>query len=239
MIKAIMTLLLIVASICTASDDPGYMEILVETINAGVNDYYKFEIKPDTGKTVWCQDFGDWDIITNYTTSSQEIQDDNCGTDAYGFDICYSEAGYPDFWITLNRFTIYKKNIYLQWEEIFYFYLDNRDCRLPGGAGSQDISIMVNASNSKVYYDGGLDRTCNLEDYTEITVGQTLKIWEVNNWSGSHDVSCMCPIPEITSIEADGNEHPVITWEYESDPNGFYTFELWRLLTQFTKPLGT
>ncbi len=89
------------------------------------------------------------------------------------------------------------------------------------------------------YAPGEGPSDCNMTYYTEIDDGATLNIWEVNDFSGSHDVSCMCPAPSITSIEEDENEHPVITWNYVSDPNGTYSFELWRLLTQWTKPWGT
>jgi hypothetical protein len=55
----------------------------------------------------------------------------------------------------------------------------------------------------------------------------------------SYDISCFIPEPSITSIEEDANEHPVISWSHDDDPNGSYDYEVWRLLTQFSRPYGT
>ena len=69
--------------------------------------------------------------------------------------------------------------------------------------------------------------------------GDTLKIWEVNDFSGSRDVSCMCATPTLESI-TNQNNHPKVIWSHDDDPNGSYSYEIWRLLTQsnFKIPSG-
>jgi hypothetical protein len=37
----------------------------------------------------------------------------------------------------------------------------------------------------------------------------------------------------------DYNNHPKVSWSHDDDPNGSYDYEVWRLLTQLTKPFGT
>jgi hypothetical protein len=214
-------------------------EILCETTNAS-GATYKFEIKPVSGKTSWCQDDGDWYIVTSTSTQSLEITGDECYDNSYVFDVCYAEPLNPDFWLTLNEFTIYKKIYGYYWDEKISFYIDYRDCNYglggPSGGGSRDITFIIDGSDYKTYYQGGTgDNECDLEDYTEVTDGDTLKIWVVNDFTGSHDISCMCATPSLISV-TNYNNNPKVLWSHDDDPNGSYSYEVWRLLTQMQHP---
>jgi len=223
------------------ADERGIIgEILLETKNAS-SITYKVEVKPVAGKTAWCQSLGDWSIATSATTTSKQISGNQCYNDDYVFYICYRSSGYnPKFWITLNELTVFRLLGGDTWTEILTFYIDYRDCRYPTGNGSRDIGIMIDGSDDGVYYrPGPLTNSCAESLYTEIDDEELLNFWEVISHTGSHDISCMCPIPDITSIEADANEHPVVSWSHDDDSNGSYDYEVWRLLTQFSRPYGT
>lgn len=177
------------------------LEILPQTINSN-NVYHRFKIEPAPGKTTWCYNTGHY-ITTSASSSTEDIYGNHCDTDNYGFRVCYAGGPLPKFWITLNKFTIYKEDS--PWEEIIYFYIDYRDCNYGKGAddggGSRDITILMDGEYDKAYYAPGVGpNNCNVQNYTEISEGETLKIWKVNDYSGSHDVSCMCATPTLESI---------------------------------------
>ena len=151
-----------------------------------------------------------------------EIEGDHCHSQFIGFAICY-DYGFPKFWHTLNKITIF--NLGETWEEVFCFYSDYRDCRYGVYGYGNDISILINHSTGKVYYDGGLNKFCTLTDYTEISEDETITIWEVNDYSGPHDVSCMCATPTLISV-TNYNNHPKVTWSHADDPNGSYSYEV-------------
>ena len=230
-------IVLVFTGVLFAEDSRGIDgEIVAETRNA-LTITYKFEIKPVSGKTTWCENDG-WYIVTNGTTEDLETTGNICWDNDYVFDVC-GGGDNPVFKRTLNEFTIYKLVGVDTWDEKISFYIDYRDCRYGEGVGSNDIAIMVNGKNDKVYYAPGEGPSnCDTTYFTEITEGVTLKIWEVNDYTGFRDISCMCPTPSLTSI-TNYNNHPKVSWSHDDDPNGSYDYEIWRLLTQLTKPFGT
>ena len=204
-------------------------EIILETINAE-GETYKFEVKPVSGKTIWCHNVfgGGWYIVTSAPTTNKEVSDNQCYDNNYVFFVCYRGSGYnPRFWLTLNKITIYKEMYYVgYWQEIISFYIDYRDCRYPTGNGSRDIALLINGEDDEVYYapeEGPSD--CDITKYTQIDNGETLNFWEVNEHSGPHDISCFCPTPTLESI-TNHNNHPKVTWSHADDPNGSYSYEV-------------
>ena len=235
----VFVVILLSTSLLAQPEVPYYQEIFTQTINASY-EYHRFKIEPASGKTSWCWDSEaeEWEIDTGASSSTQEIVGNNCTDDEMGFYTCYDTGDNLKFWMTLNKVTVYCRVD--EWEEVLYFYIDYRDCRYgppPGGSGN-DISLLVNHSDGKVYYDAGLEWHCTTGYYTEVTEGETITIWGVNGWSGTHDISCFCPTPSLTSVTNYSN-NPKVQWSHDDDPNGSYDYEIWRLLTQFSGPIGT
>ena len=125
-------------------------EIICETKNAE-NETYRFKIKPALGITTWCYYF-DWYIVTDTSMVDLEITNNICWDNNYVFHVCFYGSD-SKFKRTLNVFTIYKLNEQSNWDEIIDFYIDYRDCRY--GSENQDIAILVDGEDDKVYYAPG------------------------------------------------------------------------------------
>ena len=48
----------------------------------------------------------------------------------------------------------------------------------------------------------------------------------------------MCADPILISV-TNYNNHPKVLWSHADDPNGSYSYEVWRLLTLLPHPIGT
>jgi hypothetical protein len=178
-------------------------EIICETIETNGTDY-KFELKPVSGMTEWCTNV-DWLIVSSAGTKVVETPNDICQDNDYVFKVC--KDGTPRFNQTLIEITIYEKGEQY-WEEIISFKIDYRDCRFRDlGYGSEDIAILVDGSDNKVYYapgEGPADCT-DEEEYTQISNNSTLNIWDVNSYTGSRDITCILPDPSLDSISVYNN----------------------------------
>ena len=125
-------LIIIVLTQCLYSQQRGYdMEILPQTTHFSGGTEIVFKIEPASGKTSWCSSLGVWYIETNPSTSTQTITGNSWGsTDAYGFNVCHHNAGYPYFWLTKNKMTIthdqHEKSGGKTRTTSTYFYIDFR-----------------------------------------------------------------------------------------------------------------
>lgn len=218
------------------------VEISTQTINFGSKDIITFVIEPDAqNSTAWyiSKSTAEWTIDPNPEISEEEIIGNNTLANR-GFQVYPWADNWEPFWHAFNKITIFVDPYGPDPKtELLYFYTDHRDCGFKGGQGNNDLTIRYNKNDSdKVYFAPKLPIGESFwTDYDSVYEGGVINIWEVNEY-GSHDISCFLPAPTGLNVD-EQNNHPRITWSHDDDPNGTYYYQVWRLLTQAIKPLGT
>lgn len=150
-----------------------------------------------------------------------------------GFDACYSVNLVEPFWLTLNKLTISDSIPNVHNGERIYFYIDFRDCGYSNEMS--DITIRFDDSEGAFFHSGLSQRPTN--EFTEISEGDTINIWEINNYP-EHDISCFIPDPTGLDID-DSGTYPELSWNHDQDANGIYGYEIWRLINSSPHPSGT
>ena len=200
----------------------------IATRTEGFNGTAKIKFTMSPLKQAFCINYDTY-YIDDTSTANEEVEGNNSSSD-YGFNVCYNSQGWEFFWLTYYQMTIYVDD-----EQAAYFYLDFRDCHYGmSGCSSNDISFKIKkvGDNYELYYAPGL--TTN---YTQFYEGNLINWWVVNGCS-SHTIDCFINDPFDLDISA-VNNHPYLAWEHNTDPNGTYYYEVWRLLTQYSSPIGT
>ena len=191
----------------------GYlMEILPQTQNFD-SEYITFTIEPQN-TIAYCKSGSQWSSDsphdTSLTINANYLYPPNFQL-GYGFDVCYSNDGYPKFWLTVNKITIsYEDNS-------FYFYIDYRDCGYGAGAGSNDITVRTDRDwgffissglNTNVPDNGQSPTTCG---FSEISLGQVIRIGEINSYE-SYETDCMDNYWSNCLVLVNDNWNPHIVW---------------------------
>ena len=180
----------------------GYlMEILPQTQNFD-SEYITFTIEPQN-TIAYCKSGSQWSSDsphdTSLTINANYLYPPNFQL-GYGFDVCYSNDGYPKFWLTVNKITIsYEDNS-------FYFYIDYRDCGY--GTLGQDITIRY-VYNDGYYISPGLNTNSNLNGFQSVSSGQILRIGQINNY-GSFETDCMDNYWDNCLVLVNQNNHPAL-----------------------------
>ena len=240
-VKKIALVIIIIIPIYLFSQDKGpAVEIATQTENFNSNDKIYFTIEPHSQySTAWyiSKITSVWVIDPN-PQSSEEYILGNSPTAHYGFQVYPLADTWEPFWHALNKVTIFVDPVGQDPKtEWFYFYIDHRDCgfRVLG----TDHTFRFDKDNTdKIYYASGLP----IDEYfwticDSASEGDVITIWELRGF-GSHTISCFLRDPTNIDIEP-YNSHPKVTWSHADDSNGSFSYEVWRLLTQFRHPIGT
>jgi hypothetical protein len=199
-------------------------EIFIGTINAEdeertITFYFEAE------NTVWYTDdyySGYW-ITSNYNSGSYSIVGNSGVQNWHGWDFCNSAEGDADAY----AYGLYR--IYCD-DSQAYFYLDYRDCNFAFGYGNADFWIRYDDNSDTFAWAIGWNGP-----WHNINSGY-ISIWSAKGKTQS--ITCFNPTPTNLSV-TNQSEHPYLTWSHNSDPNGTYYYEVWRLITQYHTPIGT
>lgn len=222
---------ILICNLLFAQEQGSLLEIVVQTEGYS-NEEIAFQIEPVDNYHTWCTYNVDLDlfieIVTNSEAGYDTITGNYNGIVNHGFNIC-SEEQFDKFWLTLNKFTISDD------QDTIIFYIDMRDTTYYPGNGNPDITIRF-VKNDSAYYKKGLYQgsTANMES---ISPGDTLKVWEICEYA-THSI--LDYLANITNFDLTlSNGHPKLTWDHEQDANGYYKYEIWRLINSSHIPSGT
>ncbi|MBZ0200694.1 MAG: hypothetical protein K8H86_12565 [Ignavibacteriaceae bacterium] len=189
------------------------MEILPQTQNFDNLEQVTFSITP-VNTTAYCLEplTGDRYIDANPMSGTQTITGNYLSPHGippgpvfdFGFDVCYSNSGYPKFNLTLNKIEINYN------ETSFIFYIDYRDYKYPYGI---DVTIRY-VKNDGVYYHSLLNVLTSYNDFTKINYGEFIRISEINNYP-STSTSCMNQLSfwqNCLVVIPTGNNNPRLVW---------------------------
>ena len=202
-------LLLFSISIVAQQGSSYYMEILPQT-KGFESDYEQiiFKIQPLSIKS-YCEYQFAW--VEETANAAEEIVFGNYinpgglpGSKDFGFDVCYSNDGYPKFWLAFNKIVI---SYYLVND--FYFYIDYRDCGY--GYGRNDITIRF-VKNDGYYISPDINLNPTLNGFFQINLGDVFRIGEINSYS-SFSTQCIPNFWQncLVLIPSPAN-HPRLVW---------------------------
>jgi hypothetical protein len=212
---------------CQAILLTGDDEIFIITANAENSSKvinYHFE---NATPTVWCTDefYSSYWITSEYNSGNYQTTGSTAPGAFRGWDFCNSDEGDADaFGYGLFKISCDDSQTYC--------YLDYRDCNFPLNYNDVGYDLFIkydDNSNDFFWSNSGYG------GWTNISYG-TKSIWSAKNKIQS--ITCFNPTPTGLNI-ANQNNHPYLTWQHSTDPNGTYYYEVWRLLTQYHSPIGT
>ncbi len=168
MLKKILFCIITIFSIQTVAQTRDIqVEISTRIFVLGQFDEFKFEIEPIG--TAYCNNAGSFYIDTGAGKTEEHVTGTNSGN-SYGFDVCFTDDPWEDFWVAFNKITISYKG-YDVWEYQTHFYIDYRDSQYGGsGCSSNDIAILWNDIAGVAYVAPGLSY-----NYSAVDTGQILR----------------------------------------------------------------